>query len=316
MKDISINYIRYFVTLINCGKFSTAAEQLHLSQPALSKSILSLEKQLGTSLLKRYHHSFELTDVGQYFYESATYFLDIYDDFLSNIESRTRSPYSGTVRISASGVILDMFFPNIIRRLAKDYPSICIFTREEDTSSSIQAILSHKSDIGTGLYPLPRNYQNTFVSRHLLSSTFHIVLPKEHPLAECDQIHVADLNNQNVLTPGQYSFIHQKFMSTCEDYHSHPNIVCSCSQIQFLLNLASSGAGLAVLPEALLSRIPGNLTHRPLVPKTAWDLALYHLKNTYLPLPVSVVMDSILYEFENILHNEAPVRSDFEDDLF
>lgn len=150
MKDISINYIRYFVTLINCGKFSTAAEQLHLSQPALSKSILSLEKQLGTSLLKRYHHSFELTDVGHYFYESATYFLDIYDDFLSNIESRTRSPYSGTVRISASGVILDMFFPNIIRRLAKDYPSICIFTREEDTSSSIQAILSHKSDIGTG----------------------------------------------------------------------------------------------------------------------------------------------------------------------
>ena len=70
MKDISINYIRYFVTLINCGKFSTAAEQLHLSQPALSKSILSLEKQLGTSLLKRYHHSFELTDVGHYFYES------------------------------------------------------------------------------------------------------------------------------------------------------------------------------------------------------------------------------------------------------
>jgi len=313
MKDISINFIRYFVSLIDCGKFSIAAEHLHLSQPALSKSIMTLENQLGTELLKRYHHTFELTDVGHYFYESSVYFLGIYDDFLSNIESRTRSPYSGTVRVSSSGVVLDMFFPNIIRRLSRDYPSIRIFTREEDTTSSIQAILSHKADIGTGLYPLPRSYQNSFVSHHLLSSTFHIVLPKEHPLAEREQVHVKDLDNQNVLTPGQYSFIHQEFHRVCEENHSRPNIVCSCSQIQFLLNLASSGSGLAVLPDALLVNVPKNLTHRPLIPELAWDLALYYLKDAYLPLPVSVVLDSIIFQFDTILHNTASPLLPFEE---
>lgn len=307
MKDISITFIRYFVTVIDCEKFSTAAEQLHLSQPALSKSIMTLEEQLGSKLITRYHHSFELTDVGRYFYETSVYFLQIYDDFLNNLDSRTRSPYSGTVNVSASGVILDMFFPDIIRRLAKDYPSIRIFTREEDTTSVIQAISSHKADIGTGLYPLPRNYQNSFVTHHLLSSTFQIVFPKDHPLAKQEQIRVEDLDGQNVLTPGQYSFIHQEFIRVCKEHHSQPNIVCSCSQIQFLLNLSASGSGLAVLPEALLVSIPDCLTHRPLVPKLAWDLALYYLKDTYLPLSVSVVLDSIMYYFGSIPNNSVVV---------
>lgn len=306
MKDIGINYIRYFVSLIECGKFSAAAEQLHLSQPALSKSIMTLENQLGAELLKRYRHSFELTDIGRYFYESAVYFLEIYDDFLNNIEARTRSPYSGTVRISASGVLLDMFFPNIILQLSKDYPSIRIFTREENTTNSIQAVLSHKADIGIGLHPLPRNYQNSFVCHHLLSSTFHIVLPKEHNLAKLENIHVKDLEGTNILTPGQYSFIHQEFSLLCEAHHFRPNIVCSCSQIQFLLNMASSGSGCVVLPEVMLVNIPGKLTHRPLIPNTAWELALYHLKNAYLPLPVNVVIDSILHEFEKIICNNPP----------
>ena len=299
MKDLNINFIRYFVTLIDCGKFSTASELLHLSQPALSKSIMTLEEQVGTPLLQRFHHRFELTDAGHYFYESSVYFLQIYDDFLYDISSRTSSPYSGTVKVTASGVILDMFFPEIISSLSKNYPSIKIFTREEDTSTAIQSILSHKADVGTCLYPLPEKYRNAFESHHLLSSAFHIVFPGKHPFSGKACVPVEELRGQSILTPGQFSFVHQEFLRICKEHNVHANVVCSCSQIQFLISMVALGSGLAVLPEALLENLPAELQHRALTPTITWDLALIYLKDNYLPLPVSVVIDYITDAFSS-----------------
>ena len=226
MRDLNINFIRYFVTLIDCGKFGTAAEQLHLSQPALSKSILTLEDQIGTPLLNRYHHCFELTDAGRYFYETSVYFLQIYDDFLYDIASRTSSPYSGIVKVSASGVILDMFFPEIISALSKSYPSIKIFTLEEDTNATIQSVLTHKAAVGTCLYPLPEKYRNSFASHHLTSSAFHIVFPDNHPFASKESVAIEELAEQNLLTPGQFSFVHQEFLRVSKEHRLHANIVC------------------------------------------------------------------------------------------
>lgn len=297
MRDLNINFIRYFVTLIDCGKFGTAAEQLHLSQPALSKSILTLEDQIGTPLLNRYHHCFELTDAGRYFYETSVYFLQIYDDFLYDIASRTSSPYSGIVKVSASGVILDMFFPEIISALSKSYPSIKIFTLEEDTNATIQSVLTHKAAVGTCLYPLPEKYRNSFASHHLTSSAFHIVFPDNHPFASKESVAIEELAEQNLLTPGQFSFVHQEFLRVSKEHRLHANIVCSCSAIEFLFSMVSLGSGVAVLPEALLKHIPENLQHCPLTPKITWDLALIYLKDSYLPLPVSVVIDSVISAF-------------------
>lgn len=305
MKDLNINFIRYFVTLIDCGKFSTASEQLHLSQPALSKSIVTLEEQIGTPLIKRFHHRFELTDAGHYFYESSVYFLQIYDDFLYDISSRTSSPYSGTVKVSASGVILDMFFPEIISSISRNYPSIKIFTREEDTHNAIQSILSHKADVGTCLHPLPEKYRSSFTSHHLLSSAFHIVFPGEHPFSRRESVPVEELREQSILTPGEFSFVHQEFLRTCKEHNVHANVTCSCSQIQFLISMVGLGSGLAVLPEALLKNVPEGLEHRLLTPTITWDLALIYLKDTYLPLPVSVVIDYITSAFSAIPENNA-----------
>lgn len=274
MKDLNISFIRYYVTLVECNKFNKAAYELHISQPALSKSIMLLEDYLGTALLKRYPRGFELTEAGKYFYETSVYFLKLYDDFLYDVDSRVCSPYSGMVRISSSGVLLDMFFPDIIVKLREKYPAIKVFAKEEDTIGAIESLLSHKADFGTGIYPIPKEVKDNFRTYPLLDASFHIVLPRNHPLASKSAVHVSDLNGIEVLTPGEFSQVHQSFVSLCKENSVSPSIMCSCSQIHFLLQLTQSGVGLAILPSVFLHNLPPELTHRMLLPVLPWKLLL------------------------------------------
>jgi len=298
LKDINISFIRYFVTLVECKKFNKAAEQLHLSQPALSKSIMQLEEHLGTALLKRYPKGFELTDAGEYFYETSTYFLKLYDDFMYDINSRVCSPYSGTVRMSVSGVILDRFFPDIILQLREQYPSIKIFTKEEDTGAAIQSLLSHKVDFATAISPLPREVKDNFSVYPLMKAAFHVVLPAEHPLAEQSAIPIAALDKRTIFTPGEASQVHQTFISYCKENAVTPEISCSCSQIQFLLQLTGTGAGLSILPEVFLQNLPQTLTHRPLVPNLPWKFLLIAPNNVH-----SLAVSTVISFVQNYFHS-------------
>ena len=299
MKDINISYIRYFVTLVEQKKFNKAAYQLHISQPALSKSIMMLEDYLGTSLLKRYPKGFELTDAGKYFYESSVYFLKLYDDFLYDVDARVCSPYSGTVRMSSSGVILDMFYPDIILRLREQYPDIKIYAMEEDTNAAIQSLLSHRADVATAIYPLPQEIKDRFITHPLLDSTFHIVLPADHPLARDPTVHVSSLDGMSILTPGELSQVHLSFLSLCKENSVSPIVTFSCSQLHFLFRLVAERVGLAVLPDLFLRSLPPDLTHRPLRPVLPWNLVLISPNNAF-SLAVSTVISFVQSYFRSL----------------
>lgn len=313
MKDINISFIRYYVTLVECKKFNTAAQKLHISQPALSKSIMLLEEHLGTPLLKRFPRGFDLTDAGKYFYETATYFLKLYDDFLYDIDSRVTSLYSGTVRMSSSGVILELFFPEIIIKLREKYPAIKIFSKEEDTNDTVQSLLSHKVDFGTAIYPIPQDIQNNFITHSLLESSFHVVLRRNHPLAAKDSIHISDLDHMDVLTPGEASQVHHSFLALCRQHSLTPSIMCSCSQIHSLIQLTRGGVGLAILPAVFLRSLPPELTHRPLTPALPWKLILIAPK-TVASLAVSTTISFVQDYFHSLNPADGTLISPMPDD--
>lgn len=300
MKDINISFIRYYVTLVESKKFNKAAEALHLSQPALSKSIMQLEEHLGTALLKRYPKGFDLTDAGKYFYETSTYFLKLYDEFMYDIDSRVNSLYSGTVRMSASGVLLERFFPHLLVKLRETYPTIRLFFKEEDTSSAVQSLLTHKADLATAITPIPQQIKGNFNICPIMSSIFHVVMPQDHPLAQKSVVSVKDLDKVPLLTPGESSQATQSFLAHCQEHGVQPKIVCSSSQFQLLNKLTELGCGLSIQPAAFLDNLPQSLVHCPLSPQIPWELQLISPNNT-LSLAAATVISFIKSYFAQIL---------------
>jgi len=63
---MDIKQIEYFVSIVETGSFGSAAEELYISQPSLSKQIIALEKELEVKLFDRSKRKIVLTDAGRY----------------------------------------------------------------------------------------------------------------------------------------------------------------------------------------------------------------------------------------------------------
>src|SRR6266481_402024 len=68
---MELRHLRYFAAVAAHGSFSRAANQLHLTQPALSRQVKSLEDEIGVALIVRGQNTISLTSAGEDFYEEA-----------------------------------------------------------------------------------------------------------------------------------------------------------------------------------------------------------------------------------------------------
>ena len=83
---MEIKQIQYFLAVAEAGSFSTAAEELYISQSSLSKQIIALEKELDIQLFDRSKRKISLTDGGRSFYKHALHLNKIYKALLSDLE--------------------------------------------------------------------------------------------------------------------------------------------------------------------------------------------------------------------------------------
>ncbi len=145
-----VNYELYkiFYTVARCGSLTLAAEELHMSQPAVSYAIRQLEVQLGTNLFNRKHKGMELSASGGKLIvgevEQAVKLLDGVEDILAQI----RNTAAGTLRIGASDTIFQYVLAEKIVEYHTLYPHVKINLLSDVTPNIIDALKSDKCDIG------------------------------------------------------------------------------------------------------------------------------------------------------------------------
>lgn len=71
-----LRQMKYFAAVVECNSFTEAAEQMYISQSAISQQIQSLEKELGVKLIQRENRTFSLTPAGEYFYRQTMGILE------------------------------------------------------------------------------------------------------------------------------------------------------------------------------------------------------------------------------------------------
>ena len=120
---IDLSRLRHFVVVAEAGSYVQAAEELHLSQPALSRSIQALERQYGAAFFDRGRAGVTLTPFGRQFLVRA-------QDLLSNAESlehaikAASAGISGTVSLGVSPNAANVLLPSLLPALFSDYPDI------------------------------------------------------------------------------------------------------------------------------------------------------------------------------------------------
>jgi len=138
--------LKVFSAVAKKLSFTKAAEELFISQPAVTKHIKELEEQLGVALFTRHGGNISLTQAGQIVLKYAERIFDTYTA-LGNELAQLSDSAKGTLRIGASMTVTQYVLPNILALFKQRYPAIQVAFITGNSEFIEQQVTSHKVDI-------------------------------------------------------------------------------------------------------------------------------------------------------------------------
>ncbi len=144
---VNLDLYRVFYTVAKCGSLTKAAEELYISQPAVSQSVKQLENQLGVSLFNRTHRGMELSaQGGKLIFAEVEKALALLQEAENRI-SQTKTQATGTIRIGASDTIFQYFLADKIVDYHERFPSVKIELMADFTPDTIEKLKANRCDV-------------------------------------------------------------------------------------------------------------------------------------------------------------------------
>ena len=144
---VNLDLYRVFYTVAKCGSLTRAAEELYISQPAVSQSVKQLESQLGVSLFNRTHRGMELSaQGGKLIFDEVERALGLLSEAENRI-AQTKMSATGTIRIGASDTIFEYFLADKIVDFHERFPAVKIELMADFTPDTIEKLKADRCDI-------------------------------------------------------------------------------------------------------------------------------------------------------------------------
>jgi DNA-binding transcriptional LysR family regulator len=186
---MNLRQLEAFCRIVDLGSFSMAAEDMGLSQPAVTFQMQALERELGTSLLDRTPRRALPTESGRVLYQHAREILRHVDRAQREIRDLDQM-LRGTLLIGASTGPGEHVLPQILGRFKAEYPEIDIILRILPTDEIISQVLDNELEVGVvGAVEAHANLQfEPFVQDRLI-----VIAPPDHPWASGEAVTVQHL---------------------------------------------------------------------------------------------------------------------------
>lgn len=144
---MNFEQLEYVKEVIETKSMSIAAQNLHVTQSAISQSISLLEREFGVKLFKRSRQGTIPTEEGKKIIKKVLEILQKTDELKEEVQSITSS-YTGELIIGTSPSIFMTFLPNTLARFKRDFPQIKVTVKEMEKIDVIDGVNQGKVDLG------------------------------------------------------------------------------------------------------------------------------------------------------------------------
>lgn len=241
--------IHNFMVVVNCGSFTKAARELFMTPQGLSKSIKSLEKELGTELFSRSAKGVSLTENGHVFMEYAQ---GLYDQLMTmqHLFAKEADDKEGTLRIAFPPYMLDPEPRAYLRDYIKSNPSVKLEVCEKNDLLIDRDVEEGKADIGITSLPVNTELLNIYP---LKTVNCCALVYEGHPLYSKGEISFQDLKNEKIIIENQNSKIYHLFQKACAASGFKPNIILEASDFNKIHLMVHEEVGIGVVQQDYLS---------------------------------------------------------------
>ncbi|NED96957.1 LysR family transcriptional regulator [Phytoactinopolyspora alkaliphila] len=241
-----LDWIVSFVAVAHEGGFSAAAKAQHRSQPRVSAHVGELERVLGVRLFDRAVHPPSLTPEGRALLPHAEEVISRLAVF-SDVAAGTGNAVRGEVRVGMYPSAAASLYPDLVRSLHQDMPSVTTVLRERDTLTLEQLLVNGDIDLAVRpILPLARDDRLSY--RLLWREPLVAVVPEGHPWAGRPELPLAQLATCALVTIGEPDGGTRQFETNLAFAEAglQPTIAFQTNQPQTLAALVRSGLGIGV----------------------------------------------------------------------
>lgn len=262
-----LKQMRVLRAVANAGSFSAAAEELDYTQPAVSRIVAGLERELGTTLIERATRPLRLTDAGVALVRHAERVLEQLLSAEAEIQAIARLD-AGRLRVGTFSSAGAAFVVHALGELRRHHPGLEVSVVEDWPSALVRKLRAGDLDIAV-VFDFPQAGEDIAAGlevEHLLDDPLLVVLPRSHRLGKAKRVAFGDLADEDWLLPafGPDSPSLRLINRACASAGFEPNVVCRITDCQMTQAMIATGAGISLLPGLMLHPLRAGVIVKPL----------------------------------------------------
>ncbi len=239
---MEVDQLLNFLKVAELENFTRAAEELGLSQPAISRSVQKLEDEIGQPLFERQSRKVLLTDAGKLLLGRARQIVAIIEDTKNEISDDGQS---GRLRIAAIPTVAPYFLPGLLREFSTAFPAALVTVQEDTTDNLLKRLAQGEVDLGILALPIPAKYLEV---EELFREELLLVLASDHPLSQKGQIRLADVRPPPFVLLDEAHCLADSIVSFCRQRSFHPVTMERTSQLATVQELVALDHGVSMIP--------------------------------------------------------------------
>lgn len=246
---IDFDGIQAFVVIAELGGFNKAADQLHITQTALTRRIQKLESYLGLKLIDRTTRHVELTAVGREFLPQARAIVGEMTSAISHLKDMSLHA-KGSFSLACIPSLTVSMVPKLIQQYANAYPDNRIRILDATSSEVRKAVLNHQAEIGLALQG---EKHPDLIETSLFDDPLVFICQDTHPLRSKKLLTWSDMRDADLIVVSSLTSTRVLMDYQLAKHGIHLNGNYEVRHHATAINLVAAGVGCAILPSSTLN---------------------------------------------------------------
>ncbi len=279
---LNFNLLRIFYTAAQKGSFSSAADELLITQPTVSAQIKALEKECGVILFRRIGKRVELTPSGKTLFRYSKRVFDLEKE-IEELINDIRKSEEGVIRLGIGKSYGKYFISPLLSRFQKKFPKVKIILKEGNSQDIFKGILEYEIDFGLLGINITSNARKSLEMIKIQKEEVLLVVWPHHRLANSKSVSFSDLKDEPIILREKGSGVRDLIISGFEKEKIKANVVIETENINTLIELIKEEEGVGFLSKFVAEKELGNGSLKAISfhEKLFIDGYLAFLKNSY-----------------------------------
>ena len=245
--------LQVFYTVARLLSFTKAAEELHMTQPAVTFQVRQLEEQYNTRLFDRTHNRISLTEAGKKVYECGARIFEIYAE-MDNAVRELTGDISGVLILGASTTIAEYMLPVLLGDFKAENPDVTVRLKVANTDGIVSQVENNAIDLGVVEAPVTNK---NLVVEECSTDQLVVIVPPGHELANENVVPLKALGDYPFICREEGSGTREVMLESMHVAGIAPgelNVSMELGSLEAIKGAVEAGMGISVISSATIQK--------------------------------------------------------------